>query len=165
MLKLCFCFADSVLLGPRLTKWMLSSLRCVFPPSHPRLLSSCVFLLLIHPVSHLRALQVKSLDISLIRDIHHWLSHLSVQYLLRPRTILGILSDPFTNSPPLFQHHLLTSSLPTKHPSVVLLSCFLLDTCCYRLCTLPSLIVVLKVSLLVNDASVILPVFRLLSTI
>ena len=163
MLKLCFCFADSVLC-PDQQNGCCPPFGVFYLLPQP-LLSSCVFLLLIHPVSHLRALQVKSLDISLIRDIHHWLSHLSIQHLLRPGTILGILSDPFTNSPPLFQHHLLTSSLPTKHPSVVLLSCFLLDTCCYRLCTLPSLIIVLKVSLLVNDASVILPVFRLLSTI
>ena len=54
-LKLCFCVADSVLLGPRLTKGMLFSLWSVCPPSHPHLLSSQVFLLLTHPVSHLRA--------------------------------------------------------------------------------------------------------------
>lgn len=78
-------------------------------------------------------------------------------------TWYSILSDPFTNSPPLLQRHLLSSSLPTKHSPAVLLPRFLLDACCCSLCSLPGLITVLRPFLHVDDASVISPVSHLLS--
>lgn len=80
-------------------------------------------------------------------------------------TWYSLLSDPFTNTPPLLQCHLLSPSLPTKHSSAVLLTCFLLDTCYCRLCTLLGLIIVLRPSLHVDDGSMISSVFHLLSTI
>lgn len=56
------------------------------------------------------------------------------------------------------------SSLPSKHSPAVFLPCFLLDTRCYWLCTLPGLIIVLSTSLHLDGASTASPVSYLLST-